>query len=243
MQPALLPLWHTHVICLLDTAGSGADGLHCFISTGQGAAVLSWGSRGKKVRGPAIPGGRTPTSCWGGHSTFPSWGCKSYQVSCLLVASIVEAAPHPLPPSFQPWQGPASTAPSQSHCPVGPDDDCSSLATALSHFLSQTRLDPLQATCHLALSVGTPLLTSSCTSSSPPCSQRKQLRVWAQHSFSPVSPQACQQTVAAVHTQSSRSLEQELGSKKAMFGVPPKRESEVPGKVTKPSRGEAPQGG
>lgn len=155
----------------------------------------------------------------------------------------MEAAPHPLPPSFQPWQGPASTAPSQSHCPVGPDDDCSSLATALSHFLSQTRLDPLQATCHLALSVGTPLLTSSCTSSSPPCSQRKQLRVWAQHSFSPVSPQACQQTVAAVHTQSSRSLEQELGSKKAMFGVPPKRESEVPGKVTKPSRGEAPQGG
>ena len=54
----------------------------------------------------------------------------------------MEAAPGHTARSFQPWQGPVSTAASQDHCLLGPNDDDSSLGADLSHFPSPDQACP-----------------------------------------------------------------------------------------------------
>lgn len=159
----------------------------------------------------------------------------------------METAPDHLAPSFQPWQGPASTGTSQGHCPVGLDDDSSSLGAALPHFPSQDQACspagymPSPSNCgdtfadlilHLIFSILQPREAAVCLGSAQPFS-----------CLPPGMPGNC--GLCCTHTGTHRAagaLSRSLSSKKAMFGIPPKRKSEVSGKVTKPSKGEGPQG-
>lgn len=177
---------------------------------------------------------------WDGQSNFTSWGCKWDQVSYLLGTSVVEAAPDHLAPSFEPWQKSlVSRAASQGPCPLGLDDDSSSLEAAPSHLPSQDQACSPAGDMSSA-SVGIPLLTSSFTLSTPSCCQGKPLWVWAQHTLLVSPPQACQQTGLCCTHRGAQASSRNLSSRKAMFGTPPKRKSEVPGKVIKHSRGKAP---
>lgn len=78
-------------------------------------------------------------------------------------------------------------------------------------LLHKIRLVPLQAISRLLLTVGTPLVTLSSSTSFSSSSQGKKLWVWAQHSLSPISPQACQETVACAAHRGTRGASWALG--------------------------------
>lgn len=87
-----LPTEHgsTHIICLMDTSGGGVDGLHSFISTGQGAAVLSWSGRKKRPEALLFLEEEQPPRVLRWTQYFHCW--RWNQRSCLMGLSIVEVA-------------------------------------------------------------------------------------------------------------------------------------------------------